>query len=370
MEDCTYAAEHNLILELCRFMQPDKGKIAEYLQQSLHWPYILGQLLFHRVGGAAYYTLDACNLLGKIHRECRNTLKTVYDSNVVKSASMKEALEEVGSLLQNVSFPYALLKGSYLVWLYPVGLRTSNDVDILINQGDITAIEEKLKQAGFVQGNVRSGTFVPASRKEIIASRMNRGETVPFIKQAGLPQMDFLEMDINFSLDFAAKQKNDAVSMLLRHAQPLIPTREAFLYTLEPVDFLIHLCCHLFKEATVYAWVAMERDLSLYKFMDLYMLIHKWTDASWYSALEASIRAYGLERECYYALRGTKELFGIENVFLDRLLLSICPSNISYLQSVMQPDTGKTYCYKESFVDWVFMSKKKEKLYETADETP
>ena len=51
--------------------------------------------------------------------------------------------------------------------------------------------------------------FIPAARREIIESRMTRGETVPYVKEVGLPGMRFLEVDINFSLDY--KNSRDGI---------------------------------------------------------------------------------------------------------------------------------------------------------------
>ena len=196
---------------------------------------------------------------------------------------------------------------------------------------------------------------------------MNRGETVPFIKRVDLPGMEFLEIDINFSLDFKAKQENDTVVDLLQHTQPLIKTGKGNLPTLSPADFLIHLCCHLYKEAAVYAWVEMERDLSLYKFADIYLLLHRWTDPLLYSDLTSDIGCYGLNRECYYALLRTKELFDIENAALDQLLADIRPGDTAYLTEIIRPDQNKTYRYDKVFSDWLFTSGRKEHLYEASN---
>ena len=154
--------ENALILELCKFIDPDKAKIEGLMEQAINWPYVLGQLLFHRMGGAAYYVLKECELLGRVNREVRNSLKTVYDSGKAKSESMKTSLSELAEILQKADFPYALLKGAYLVSLYPSGLRTSNDSDVLISQKDISGLESLLKSAGFAQGNIRNGdSFLP-----------------------------------------------------------------------------------------------------------------------------------------------------------------------------------------------------------------
>ena len=45
------------------------------------------------------------------------------------------------------------------------------------------------------------------------------------------------------------------------------------LETLNKYDFFIHLCCHLYKEATTLPWVKMGRDMTFYKFCDIYMLM-------------------------------------------------------------------------------------------------
>lgn len=359
--------ENLLVLELCKFVRPDKAKIEGLMGQAIHWPYVLGQLLFHRMGGVAYYTLRQCGLLGRVNREVRNSLKTAYDSGVTKSESLKAAMDELTGILQDVE--YALLKGAYLVSQYPAGLRTSNDLDILINQKDISKLEGLLKAAGFAQGNIRNGAFIPASRAEILSSRMNRGETVPFIKRMDLPGMEFLELDINFSLDFKARQETDAVAALLKNTKPLIETGNGNLLTLSPADFLIHLCCHLYKEAVVYAWVEMERDLSLYKFADIYLLLNAWTDPALYAELTARVQRYGLKRECYYALLRTKELFVIESPALDKLLIDICPASTVYLTEIIRPDQNKTYRYEGAFTDWLFTSGRKEYLHEVTNAT-
>ena len=93
-----------------------------------------------------------------------------------------------------------MLKGAVLCGKYPNGCRTSNDIDLLLLPEHITELGDVLEAAGFRQGELKSGAFVPATRREIIASRMMRGETVPYILELRLPMMQYLEVDLNFSL--------------------------------------------------------------------------------------------------------------------------------------------------------------------------
>lgn len=129
--------------------------------------------------------------------------------------------------------------------------------------------------------------------------------------------MEYLELDVNFSLDFKPGREGSAVEAMLEDSR-----RSLFgsLYTLSLPDFFLHLCAHLFKEATVMSWVEMGRDLSLYKFCDLYLLIDRFLEESLGREIQRRVESLRLRRECYYALLHTRRLFGIENRELDRLI--------------------------------------------------
>lgn len=352
--------EYSLVLELCKFLNPDKNKIKDLLEYPLDYPLVLGQMLYNRMGSAAYQTLKQCDLSGHINREFHNVLANVYQLDCTRTESYIQSVEMIGRILNNADFPYALLKGAYLISIYPKGLRTSNDIDVLIEQENITKLSELLIQNGFTQGYLRNGNFCPATRLEIINSRMNRGETVPFIKKVDLSGLDYCEIDINFSIDSVAYQKNDIVSKMLENSQRRIMNIS---YTLCPADFLIHLCAHLFKEATIINWVYMGRDLSLYKFCDIYFLLKKWMNDEFYKAMKDRVYNYGLQRECYYALYYTKELFQIENTVLEKLLKEIKPSDTAYLKEIVNLSENKKYYYDMPFIEWFFCGNRGENLY-------
>lgn len=360
--------ENAFILELCKIKTYSESKIFDLMNEQLDYPYILGQLLFNRVGGSAYKLLKECNCLSKINREFRNILITIFDTNREKAKSFKLAMNELSEMLKNVSINYALLKGALLVYIYDEGLRTSNDFDILIDQDNISILANILKENGFKQGHIRTGEFIPASRFEILSSRMNRGETVPFIKEIHLPQMKYCEVDINFSLDFKASQETNIVSEFLQNIQPLIKTENAELNTLNRSHFLLHLCTHLYKEATVINWVVMGRDISLYKFMDIYLFVHEYFDEKFKNQLIFEIKKYGLEKECFYSFHYTKELFDIKEEYLDCLLEEIKPDDLLFLNQVIAPTENKIYQYDDNYVDWVFCCNRKDKLYEVNNE--
>lgn len=354
--------EYAFILELCRFLDPDPGRLSDLMAGSLDFPAVLGQILYHRMGAVCYDTLNQCGLLNSFNREFRNTLKTVYDAGVQKTKSFLQTLQEMKPVFAAAGVPYALLKGAYLAAQYPAGLRTSNDIDVLISPADITPLANALKANGFAQGYIRNGQFIPASRAQIVGSRLNRGETVPFIKKIDLPQMAFLELDLNFSLD--CKPGDDAVTAaMLACAEETLP---GGLKTLCPADFYLQLCAHLYKEASVISWVNLGRDLALYKFCDLYLMSSRASDR-FFEEVEARARICGLEKETYYSLFYTKMLFSIQSKGFDALLAAIKPADTSYLTQVFDPAQNKTYRYQMEFIDWIFCPNRKEHLYETGN---
>lgn len=353
--------EQILVLELCKPINPNKEKIKDILKEPLDYPFVLGQLLYNRMGAVAYLILEECGFLGHMNREFRNILKAIYQSEYKRAESFMECVSWTGQMLEEADFPYVLLKGAYLTFIYPKGARTSNDIDILIRPKDITKLSALLSKYGFEQGYLRNRTFIPASRREIIQCRMNRGETVPFIKKIDLPGLEYCEIDINFSVGATPFQETEIVETMLENRSRLI---QGWIPTLTPTDFFIHLCLHLFKEATVINWVKMGRDLSIYKFCDLYVLIEQWMNEKFFRALEKRISSFGLQRECYFALRLMEELFQTHNRLLQELLDVIKPSDTSYLKEIIDLAENKTYHHEKTFPEWFFCSRRVEHLHE------
>jgi len=349
--------ENQCILALCRQQDFQREYITTAFKQRLHLPYVLGQLLFHRVGGIAYHVLAECGLLSGLNREFRNPLKMVCEASRAKTKSFLQAENELALLFAQADFPHAFLKGALLSRVYPLGLRTSNDFDVLIHQQDTQKITDLLTESGFTQGFLRNDVFTPATRSDILYARMNKGETVPFVKRIGLPHMPWLEVDVNFSLDFKAEQNNDAVQKILERAENTIVTESGALPTLSKVDFLIHLCAHLYKEATTYHWVNVGRDLSLYKFCDILLFIDLYFSESYEdlaNELAEAIETLSQQKPCAYTFYYARELFGLKNSALDDLITRIMPADTDFLRQVYHPAEQKTYCFDMDYTDYLF----------------
>jgi len=207
---------------------------------------LMGQIMLNRIAGIAYDNID----LETLSREAKKVLRINKENNISICNRFMENLKGLAIMLKSVEFKYALLKGAFLTtFLYESGHRTSNDIDILVNSADVSKLQNLLLQNKFIQGHISSqGEIIPASRKEIIEAKMNYGETVPFFKSI---DGQILEIDLNFSIDYKPAEDMRIVREMLSSAIDVEKDGIRF-KTLNHENFLIHLCCHLYKEATTY----------------------------------------------------------------------------------------------------------------------
>lgn len=348
--------EKELFKSLCSYK-------SESFNESLldaETPAVLGHLFFNRMQAVAYGTLEKHGLLGKVNREFRNSLKGAYEQNREKNKSFFRCAEYIEDILSRCGCLYAMLKGAYLCKRYPEGYRTSNDIDLLVHPSDVTEIGNVLSEAGFRQGNVRGGKFVPASRKEIIESKMLRGETVPYIIEVSLPGMQYLEVDLNFSLDYRPGDPF-LIEEMLKNTVVETKTR---IRTLRQDDFFIHLCAHLYKEATALPWVEMMRDMTLYKYCDIYMLLNDASEEH-IDFLFKRAEELGMEKLCAFAVLQTSELFDFANAYAAGAAGRILKNDPDFIHTVDSPREGRKYIFTEKdIVERFFAASRKALLRE------
>ena len=341
--------EKQLFKALCRFREPfPDGRLTDAAT-----PGVLGLLFFNRMQGIAYGVLKQGGLLGKVNREFRNPLANAYEQNVQKNRSYRECIARLAALLAPCPCRVAMLKGAYLCFHYPAGYRTANDVDLLVLPKDVTVIGNLLTSAGFRQGAIHNGTFVPATRQEIISSRMLRGETVPYIKEVNLPFMRFFEVDINFSLDY----KNGDADILTRMLSDVSEKAAdgLSLPTLSDADFFLHLCAHLYKEATTLPWIEMQRDMTLYKYCDIYLLLSEMSDERFLHVFSRA-QELGMEKVCAYAVSEAMVLFGMHRPAVIRLAEEALSVDPDFHRRVTSPTDHRTLLYTTDDPDTRFFS--------------
>ena len=352
--------EKELFLGLCAFRNSNDKKLQKLLKDGCATSEVLGMLFANRMAGVAYHVLNEAKLLDLTDREFRNSVRNAAMLNEKINEDFRGCVKYLTTELEACGVPYALLKGAYLCHWYPKGCRTSNDIDVLVAPENVGKISAKLKMAGFKQGYLKNGVFVPATRQQIIESKMMRGETVPFIKETKLPYVHYLEVDLNFSLDY--KNSDDTILKEMLDRATLVTVNSVQVRTLDPCDFLLHLCAHLYKEATTVPWIRMKRDMTLYKYADIYGLLSDLNENE-YSTLMLRANETGMRAEVFYCLKSIEALFKMPVA----VSFSLTDAELDALDKVIAPTKKRFYRYTEPDIAKRFFAKDRMRLLEVAE---
>lgn len=174
--------------------------------------------------------------------------------------------------------------------------------------------------------------------------------------------MKYLEVDINFSLDYK-NNENDTVWEFISNTEEVSNAGNPIV-TLSKYDFVLHLCGHLYKEATTYPWVLMKRDMTMYKMCDLYLLLREYKEHDFEELFQRAAKL-NMNAECYYALYVTRELFYLKNIvsdeFMSRLVRGMALSGEhsphSLINKVVSPADKQTYWYESNDIAERFFAK-------------
>ncbi len=348
--------EKNLFLELCKVNNPDKKALQRLLKCGAATHGVLGLLFANRVAALAYTVLEKCELLDLVDREFRSSLRGAREIGVKTQSDFEGCLKYLTTELETCHVPYALLKGAYLCGQYPIGCRTSNDIDVLIHPRDAGIVGARLKMAGFKQGKVKNGTLILADRQEIVASKMLRGETVPYIKDTHLALIRYLEVDVNFSLDYKNSYCTPLESML--ENSRIVKAGNVEIRTLSPADFVLHLCAHLYKEATTMPWIKMRRDMTFYKYCDIYTMLSKMSESEVLTLIKR-VEELSLKTELAYCINSLNAFFG---KVTDNLRIFADSQDATKFDTVISPSEKCNYIYTDSNPVTRFFAKDRTKL--------
>ena len=117
-------------------------------------------------------------------------------------------------------------------------------------------------------------------------------------------------------------------------------------------------------------WVEMKRDMTLYKYADIYMLLHDMTERE-INAVFARAIALGLENVCAYAILETAGLFDMENHPAVEMAWQTLANDKDMLYRVVSPRENKVYTYRTKDVTKrFFMDDRLRDLKEVKTEPP
>nr|WP_243283767.1 nucleotidyltransferase family protein [Clostridium thermobutyricum] len=119
------------------------------MSEPIEWGYIIGQLIHHRLTGYFINCLpESCKKY--LFKEVDKQLGLIARLNQVITSENMKYMQKIFNEFEEEGLCYAGLKGViYNTSLYNIGIRRSNDIDILIPESDINKVDTILRRNGY-----------------------------------------------------------------------------------------------------------------------------------------------------------------------------------------------------------------------------
>jgi len=207
--------DYRLIIKMSLIEKTEKEieEINAALDEKLDWIKIAGILLNHRLGGYFLFGLGE-QQKRKVPKEIVKALELLSLGQTVRQKELNSEIEKISESLEKTDIRYAGLKGVIFgTEMYQIGMRRSNDIDILVYEEDLDKIDNVLRGLGYIETNNKT-TMIEAAKREKVIQRMNYHDLVPYIKKiddnlyirSGFRTRD-LYLDIAFVCPFCTYKK-------------------------------------------------------------------------------------------------------------------------------------------------------------------
>lgn len=366
LDQSTLSNEQKLLLLGSRIQLngEEEASIRHLLKNGIDVPKLIGLASRHKVLQLMTPHLIRLDDEKNITTTYKFLLHYHYIGNRQKNMERFKEFKRLLQTFQKAKLKAVPLKGAILTPLVykDYGLRMMSDLDFLIHPDDRKSASSLLKEEGFIIGKYdwASDQERPISREEEMMWRMNAGNLYSHVKRSG---EDFLKVHrVDFSYDVELKKNYEATNALLDAAE-----ENSFFqtdtYLLQPLDFLIHLAFHLYKEATNVQYVYLHADLNLIKFCDVreyVMFAEEQNQLDWH-VLQVRAKELGAEKALFYTFTFLDLLY--QTNYIDQLQ-ALGLNDESFLEVYGENDFGSSKKWKKSFVDRFFSLDNRDELEE------
>lgn len=352
--------EQQLVVLLCRitFSEAVINDVKELLKKEINWFEVLQYVIINKVPGLFFYNIERLGLANHVHLLVYQILKFYYIGTQERNKIFLKELNEIRSEFSSKGIRCIPLKGAYLLGrLYKdIGSRSINDLDLMIDNEQIEAVINAIEYMGYVAGDYdRSNKeIVRYSRAKEITWKLKMNNLPSYVKAVNSQYVDYFAIDFALTLD------------LERDLKPVrIMLHDAAEDYLRPAHFFIHLCCHLYKEATGAIWIYLNSDINLIKFCDVREYIINFMDNS---SLEEAIdftNKYNFGKPIYFTLYFLKEIY--KDGYEDKLIQKIHIEDKEFIDYFGSIDFGQKVKWNKSFWNRVFSYSNKEALVAQED---
>jgi hypothetical protein len=344
------------------FSEDDENQLENLKTQHLNWHEIIRMSTKNKVLPLVWSNLSKRGYLSK---EIIPQLRQVVDFHNIGTRERNKVylkeLDTVVEALRENSIRCVPLKGGYLLrYVYKdLGIRTVNDMDLMISRTDISKARVILKSLSYIEGDfdVNTGGIIPPSKEKLMLWKTKMYNMYPIAKMTNSDYARVVSLDFSFSMDLDIK--TEPIDIMLSRS---VKNQNDSHYYLKPSDFFIHQCCHHYREATNASWVILGYDLNLIKFCDVReYIIQEMTETDFDDAIRFA-KEHGYEKAVYFTLYYLNEIYGdgYENAQMEKLEIH----DSSFLNYFGEKDFGYNVKWKKNFWERIFADSNKDEINE------
>ncbi len=315
---------------------------------SFNWDAFLAVCFKQKVAGLVFDSVNRLGLEDLVSHRTYNILRHFYFGNASRNEVILSWVDRICMAGHDEGIDLRPLKGAILIpcCYRKNGVRCLNDIDFFVAKENRGKVEKLMKSLGFRQGHFsRSRREIkPFSKEENLLWKMKMFNLPPFRRLVDSEHIDVVNVDFAYGISYFENSSIDE-EMISRFSNI------EGIRTLEEVDFFIHLCCHLHKEATNEAWVSLSQDVNLIKFCDVHRFFY--SNILGVNEREVVIRAreLGVAMPVYFAIKHCADIYSDKNLRLvsDRLQ----PSDEGELNSMYRQGNMPVSKRKLSVIDQI-----------------
>ena len=274
---------------------------------------------------------------------------------MIKFRTIKSLLEKLNDLNIN----YAVVKGITTAMLSykSIGMRSSNDIDLVVDRKHINSIKSLFQEEGFIHGYVdEHGQICPYNREDIIFYLSSTHQMAPYIKKHSSPYMNAIQIDINFKILWSEAEEIIDTEQFLSHYQ-MCRFQECDFRTLSLEYNLIFLCLHAYKDLKSIYLLAKKDSGKIRLLLDIYGLI-KLNKVD-FSLISEVVKPLNIGKYVYLILYYTGELFE------DNELISLAKNHSDFNETMSKKIGLKNQYYLPlPFFEFIFSPNKEQIIFD------
>lgn len=187
--------------------------------------------------------------------------------------------------LEREQIPYALIKGLYFALrsYNDLRMRSSSDIDILVDRKDYTRLKLALLREGFVQGyKAKDGEIIEYPSEYKYYYLLNTHQSAPFIKRTvGVTSVSCISIDVNLKVLWGdRKQEGMHAEQLLRQLSSLSFHEHSY-SVLSDENALLAYCLNIYKDNNTPYMLVKNKGYRIRQLADIYYFV-KYNHIDWH----------------------------------------------------------------------------------------